>query len=80
MSCLFHSVMKSVMPDILGMILQWVIVPSMGKKLIPNQDGAGGLTARNGGVPKMHTQTQSTVSATCTAAATVQESLWNHKP
>lgn len=61
------------------MILQWVTVPSMGRRWTRSQVDAGGLTARNGGAPKTPTQTPSTVSATCTVAATVQESLWNHK-
>ena len=32
---------------------------------------------KSGGAPRKHTQTPSTVSDTCTVAATVQESLWN---
>jgi hypothetical protein len=37
---------------------------------------AGVRTARSGGAPRRPPRTPSTASATCTAAATVQESLW----
>ena len=70
---------RSVVCYFLSMILQWVTVPSMGRRWTRSQVDAGGLTARNGGAPKTPTRTPSTVSATCTVAATVQESLWNHK-
>ena len=59
--------------------LQWAIVPSMGRRWTQSQDDAGGLMEKSGGAPRKHTQPPSTVSATCTVAATVQESLWNHK-
>lgn len=64
----------------LGIILQWPIAPSMGRRWTRSRDAAGGLMERSGGAPKTRTRTLSTVSATCTVAATVQESLWNHKP
>jgi hypothetical protein len=38
--------------------------------------GAGGRTARSGSAPRRRTRTPSTVRSTCTAARTVQESLW----
>lgn len=60
--------------------IQWVTVPSMGRNLIRSQVGAVGRTGRSGGAPRMRFLTPSTVSATCIVAATVQESLWNHKP
>ena len=61
------------------MILQWAIAPSMGRRWTQSRDDAGEPMARSGGAPKTPTRTLSTVSATCTVAATVQESLWNHK-
>ena len=60
--------------------MQWLIVPSTGRRWTPSLEDAGGLMERNGDAPKMHTQTPNTVSATCIVAATVQESLWNLKP
>lgn len=60
-------------------IWQWDIVPSMGRRWTRSRVDARGPMARNGGAPRMHTRTPSTVSATCTVAATVQESLWNLK-
>ena len=59
--------------------LQWAIVPSMGRRWTQSQGDAGGLMGKSGGAQKKHTLTRSTVSDTCTVAATVQESLWNHK-
>lgn len=43
---------------------------------IRSRAGAGGPTGRNGGARGMWWRGISTVSATCTEAATVQESLW----
>lgn len=51
----------------------------MGRRWTQSRDDAGELMARSGGAPKTRTRTLSTVSATCIVAATVQESLWNHK-
>ncbi|KAG0457091.1 hypothetical protein HPP92_022248 [Vanilla planifolia] len=42
----------------------------------PTQADVGGPTARSGGARMTPCPSTSTVSATCTAAATVQESLW----
>jgi len=79
-SCLSCCWYEIVCDNIFSMILQWAIALSMGRRWIRSQVDAGGPTARSGGAPKMHTRAPSTVSATCTVAATVQESLWNHKP
>lgn len=51
----------------------------MGRRWTRSQEDVGGLMEKSGGARRKHTQTPSTVSATCTVAATVQESLWNHK-
>lgn len=59
--------------------VQWLIVHSMGRRWTQSLEDAEGLMERNGGAPKMRTQTPNTVSATCTVAAIVQESLWNLK-
>lgn len=61
------------------MLLQWVILPIVGRKLTRSRDGVGGQMGRNGGAPKMHLRTPSTASGTWTEVAIVQESLWNHK-
>jgi len=51
----------------------------MERRWTQSQEDAGGLMAKSGGAPRKPTQTPSTVSDTCTVAAIVQESLWNHK-
>ncbi|URE25046.1 QLQ [Musa troglodytarum] len=43
------------------------------------QGGAGGPTAKSGGAPETSSPTRSTASATCTGAATVQESPWKRE-
>lgn len=74
-NCLFYNHIT-----FFNVILQWVTALSMARRWIQSQDDAGGLMARSGGAPKMRTRTPSTVSATCTVAVIVQESMWNHKP
>uniref|UniRef100_A0A453QGE3 Uncharacterized protein n=1 Tax=Aegilops tauschii subsp. strangulata TaxID=200361 RepID=A0A453QGE3_AEGTS len=49
----------------------------MARSSTRSHGGAGAPTARSGGAPRRRTPTPSTASATCTVAATVQESLWN---
>jgi hypothetical protein len=56
--------------------LQLVTGPTSARRWIRSPGGAGVRTARSGGAPRRPPRTPSTASATCTAAATVQESLW----
>lgn len=51
----------------------------MERRWTRSQDDVGGPMEKNGDALRKHTRTPNTVSATCTVAATVQESLWNHK-
>jgi hypothetical protein len=51
-------------------------VPTSARRWTRSPGGAGVRTARSGGAPRRPPRTPSTASATCTAAATVQESLW----
>lgn len=51
----------------------------MERRWTRSQDDVGGPMGKNGGALRKHTLTPNTVSATCTVAATVQESLWNHQ-
>lgn len=66
----------------LGLILpkkkknQLVTAHCMGRNSTRSRGGAAAPTARNGGARRTRTRTPSTASATCTVAATVQESLW----
>jgi len=60
--------------------LQWVTTRTMGRSWTRSRGGAAAPTARSGGAPRRRTPTPSTASATCTVAATVQESLWNPRP
>lgn len=55
-----------------GVVFRW----GLAGKQTQSQGGAEELMARNGGVPKKHTQIQNTVRDTCIEAKTVQESLW----
>jgi hypothetical protein len=50
--------------------------PTSARRWTRSPGGAGVRTARSGGAPRRPPRTPSTASATCTAAATVQESLW----
>lgn len=52
----------------------------MGRRWTRSLVDVGEPTEKNGGAQKMLTLTQSTASATCIVAETVQESLWNPKP
>uniref|UniRef100_A0A453PRW6 Growth-regulating factor n=1 Tax=Aegilops tauschii subsp. strangulata TaxID=200361 RepID=A0A453PRW6_AEGTS len=60
-------------PQLAGVALAW---GSAGRRRTRSRGGAGGRTARSGAAPRRRTRTPSTARSTCTAARTVQESLW----
>jgi hypothetical protein len=63
-------------PDYFLVLVQLRMDRTSARSWIQSLAGAGVRTARSGGAPRRPPRTPSTASATCTAAATVQESLW----